>query len=1122
MRNSPFSFIIASVLLAAAPLAFGASTACGQTFNQPIDLSNTSDLSVQQQIAVTGGNVYVVWADGAVGSREIFVRASTDGGSTFSATQNLSSNATDSVSPQIAVSGSNVYVVWQDGVQGQNNIFFRASHDFGMTFDAAQSLGSCGQSLCFLGLPQIAASDTHVYVVWEETVVTSTAIVVKISFDSGATFQIQKTPNSNIGFSVAPQVAVAGGNLYVAWEQTVAGVKDVMVAASTSNGSTFAAPQNLSVNPGASRNIRLAAAGNNVYVVWQDDTPGNDEIFFSASNNSGATFSTAQNISFSAGFSGFPSIAAVQNNVYIAWLDSTNTNGSDDIFFSMSSDGGHAFTSPFNASNSPGASTEPDGHKVVASGTLVYLIWQNENPTGPMDIFIKASTNSGAFFGSTVNLSANGSNSILPALAISGCSVYVAWQDDGPGNPDIFFAVGTHGGGSGAPLQGMGPAINLSNNAGGSFIPRLGVSCSNIYAVWSDNTPGDPHAFVKVSHDSGITFGPSIDLSLPNTALNNTLNDQPAIAVSGHNVYVTWSANNTQTGASDIYFAASTNDGVSFAPTINLSNNPGNSFEPQVAADGDNVYVVWPDNTSGNFEILFARSTDKGATFASKNISNTPGFSDFQKIAVSGSNVFVAWRDGNAFNLLFTASTDGGVSFGPSTNLSGLSGILNNVGILNPPQILAFGNTILLAWDGFNMPHAFFTRSSDAGITFAPAVDLSPTSSFAVQPQLAVSASAMGTNVYVAWSDTTSGNSEVLLARSTNGGTSFSNPMNLSNNPGESGGQRIRASGSNVYVVWRDATPGNTEIFFAVSYDGGAGFSSPLNLSNNVTPSDMPEIAVSDLNVFVIWADLGVNSIDDIFLRAGVPPVAAVQSATSAGPVSFSTDGGGFCRMTAVAEANLPQQGKPNVSFPFGFFDWSICGLTPGQTVTVTITYPSNIPSPAQFWKFINSSGWTQVQPPILGSDNGDNILTLTITDGVMPGDIDSVVNGEIVDPGGPAVGSLSVIAVTIDIKPDSKPNSINPRDRGLVPVAILTTAAFNGASVNPATVRFGATGTEAAPVRSALRDVNGDRKADLVLQFRVRDTGIQCGMTSAALTGRTKTGQPIKGSDSIVTVGCP
>ena len=90
-----------------------------------------------------------------------------------------------------------------------------------------------------------------------------------------------------------------------------------------------------------------------------------------------------------------------------------------------------------------------------------------------------------------------------------------------------------------------------------------------------------------------------------------------------------------------------------------------------------------------------------------------------------------------------------------------------------------------------------------------------------------------------------------------------------------------------------------------------------------------------------------------------------------------------------------------------------------------------------------------------------------------------------------------------------------------MIPVVILTTETFDATTVNPTTVRFGATGTEAASLQSALEDVDGDGNIDLILHFKTQDTGIQCGKTSASLTGQTFNGRAIEGSNSIVTVGC-
>jgi len=109
-----------------------------------------------------------------------------------------------------------------------------------------------------------------------------------------------------------------------------------------------------------------------------------------------------------------------------------------------------------------------------------------------------------------------------------------------------------------------------------------------------------------------------------------------------------------------------------------------------------------------------------------------------------------------------------------------------------------------------------------------------------------------------------------------------------------------------------------------------------------------------------------------------------------------------------------------------------------------------------------------------------------------------------------------SVRAVSIDIKPGSCPNSINPNTKGVVSVAILTTPNFDATTVDPSTVLF----VGATPLRWTIEDVwSGegvppDGDLDLLLFFKTQDCSFSG--SSASLIGETFGGETISGADSI------
>ncbi len=108
-----------------------------------------------------------------------------------------------------------------------------------------------------------------------------------------------------------------------------------------------------------------------------------------------------------------------------------------------------------------------------------------------------------------------------------------------------------------------------------------------------------------------------------------------------------------------------------------------------------------------------------------------------------------------------------------------------------------------------------------------------------------------------------------------------------------------------------------------------------------------------------------------------------------------------------------------------------------------------------------------------------------------------------------------AVSKVAIDIKPGGNPNNnINPRSKGVVPVAVLTTEDFDAGTIDPDTVEFAG----AKPVRWKLCDVDGDGNEDMLFHFKTQELfekDLNEDSTEAMLTG-TADGNEISGTDRV------
>ena len=284
----------------------------------------------------------------------------------------------------------------------------------------------------------------------------------------------------------------------------------------------------------------------------------------------------------------------------------------------------------------------------------------------------------------------------------------------------------------------------------------------------------------------------------------------PPGPINASTVHIIWEESSS--GISEIFYRGSSDP---LRGIINLSNDTGPSTSLQMTSIGDNVYVVWTNATLGSSDIFFRASNDAGRTFGSIiNLSNDTEISIQPQVAASGDNVYVVWRGGN--NIDFISSNYKGQTFGD-------------------PQSISPGNSL------------------------TPKIN------------------AFADNVYVVWHDIGQGN-DIFYAASYDSGQNFSNSsVDISNNPGISVFPKITATQDNVYVVWQDSTPGNSEIFFRGSNDF-----EPIRLTNTATESTIPQITSVGDNVCVVWQDPSLGNFE-IFYRG--------NTQISTDPIDISNSG---------------------------------------------------------------------------------------------------------------------------------------------------------------------------------------------------------------------------------------
>jgi len=319
------------------------STDQGLTWSNPNTLvSDTAGWEYDYSEIAAGSNgiVYATFFHRAPGVPDgKFFTRSTDGGLTWEHPGRRLDDSTASVyigpSQIVPLGGDSVLVAWNSG---DYHVLIVRSLDAGLHWTAPARLDLVHTNEFWLG--RIVRDESgELYAATQGTVDQVTTIYVFSSSDCGAGWSAQPVAVSSVD-GTSPDIVTHGDNLYVAyaffhdWFQC-----EVYFAASSDRGQTWSTP-NIRINdvPNHGWIPRLALDQDGVlHVVFGDDRTGQYDVYYSHSEDNGATWSPNEIVNDD-------SIRAQQadpviwggtsDQIYMTWGDDRSGNDNCGVYFS--------------------------------------------------------------------------------------------------------------------------------------------------------------------------------------------------------------------------------------------------------------------------------------------------------------------------------------------------------------------------------------------------------------------------------------------------------------------------------------------------------------------------------------------------------------------------------------------------------------------------------------------------------------------------------------------------------------------------------------------------------------------------------------------------------------------
>jgi hypothetical protein len=186
-----------------------------------------------------------------------------------------------------------------------------------------------------------------------------------------------------------------------------------------------------------------------------------------------------------------------------------------------------------------------------------------------------------------------------------------------------------------------------------SLQPRICKDPKTLFVAWTEFRDGtNPDIYFNYCRDSGMTWqNPALPLYVDSS--DHTGSGRVRVAATPQTFYAVWHRYNPATDRFSVLFNSVTTDAtgdvVATGTAQQLDSADADARNPEIACDGDNIYVIWQDTRYGGSDILTRLSVDRGKTWGEEIRLNTNAagysYAGNPTGAISGTWAYVLWED---------------------------------------------------------------------------------------------------------------------------------------------------------------------------------------------------------------------------------------------------------------------------------------------------------------------------------------------------------------------------------------------------------------------------------------------------------------------------------------------